>query len=120
VDFAADHGRDVFAVPGPATAPNSAGCNRLIREGARLVRSADDILEDLDILRSQQQVVVQQSLPLDDDERRLLAVLTSQPQHIDDLAELSDTTVAEVSGRLMLLELKGLARNVGAQHYARD
>jgi DNA processing protein len=120
VDFAADHGRDVFAVPGLATAPNSAGCNRLIREGARLVRSADDILEDLDIRRSQQQVVVQQSLPLDDDERRLLAVLTSHPQHIDDLAELSDSTVAEVSGRLMLLELKGLARNAGAQHYARD
>jgi DNA processing protein len=120
VDFAADQGRDVFAVPGPVLAENSAGCNRLIREGARLVRSADDILEDLQLRRDhRREAVTQQSLPLSEDERRLLAVLTLQPQHIDDLAELSDSTVAEISGRLMMLELQGLVRNAGAQHYAR-
>lgn len=119
VDFAADQGRDVFAVPGPVNAPNSAGTNRIIREGARLVRSADDVLEDLQIHRSAADMVTQQALPLDDDERRLLAVLTAIPQHIDDLAALSDSTVAETSGRLMMLELQGLVRNTGAQHYAR-
>lgn len=119
VDFAADQGRDVFAVPGPATAPNSSGTNRLIREGARLVRTADDVLEDLQIKRNAADVALQQALPLDEDERRLLAVLTSLPQHIDDLAALSDSTVAEISGRLMMLELQGLVRNTGAQHYAR-
>lgn len=119
VDFAADHGRDVFAVPGPATAPNSAGTNRIIREGARLVRSADDVLEDLQIRRSASEVATQQVLPLDEHERRLLAVLTAVPQHIDDIAALADSTVADVSGRLMMLELQGLVRNTGAQHYAR-
>ncbi len=119
VDFAADQGRDVFAVPGPVSAPNSTGTNRLIREGARLVRSADDVLEDLQIRRNPEQVAMQQALPLDEDERRLLAVLTSVPQHIDDIAALSDSTVADVAGRLMMLELQGLVRNTGAQHYAR-
>ncbi len=119
VDFAADQGRDVFAVPGPVSASNSTGTNRLIREGARLVRSADDVLEDLQIRRNPEQVAMQQALPLDEGERRLLAVLTTVPQHIDDIAALSDSTVAEVSGRLMMLELQGLVRNSGAQHYAR-
>lgn len=120
VDFAADHGRDVFAVPGPANAANSSGCNRLIRDGARLVRSGDDILEDLQIMRQSQVVAAQQALPLSDDDRRLLAVLSAQPQHIDDIAMLCDSSVSDVSGRLMMLELQGLVRNAGAQHYARS
>lgn len=119
VDFAADHGRDVFALPGPATAANSAGCNRIIREGARLVRSADDILEDLQINRRHETAAIQQALPMSEDDRRLLAVVSSEPQHIDDLALLSDTSVADVSARLLMLELQGLVRNAGAQHYTR-
>jgi DNA processing protein len=47
VTHAADQGREVYAVPGPVDSPASAGCLELIRKGARLVRSADDILEDL-------------------------------------------------------------------------
>lgn len=119
VDFAADHGRDVFAVPGQATAANSSGCNRLIRDGARLVRSGQDVLEDLQIMRAHEISVTQQTLPMGEEDRRLLAILTSEPQHIDDLALLSDSTVSAVSGRLMMLELQGLVRNAGAQHYAR-
>lgn len=119
VDFAADHGRDVFAVPGPINSPNSNGCNRLLREGARLVRSADDILEDLHISRAGEPMPVQSSLPVSEEDRRLLSVMTAAPQHIDDLAALNDSPVTEVSSRLMMLELQGLVRNVGAQHYAR-
>lgn len=119
VDFAADHGRDVFAVPGQANAANSHGFNRLIRDGARLVRSAEDILDDLQIMRKREMVAAQQSLPVSEEDRRLLAVITAEPQHIDDLALLCDSTASEVSGRLMLLELQGMARNAGAQHYAR-
>src|SRR5690606_8137026 len=49
VDFAAEQGRDAFAVPGPVHASSSAGCLRILREGATLVRSAEDVLEDLHI-----------------------------------------------------------------------
>src|SRR5690606_29985128 len=75
VDFAADQGRDIFALPGQANAANSSGTNRLIRDGARLVRSADDILEDLQIHQTGRTDAIQQALPLSDDDRRLLAVL---------------------------------------------
>jgi DNA processing protein len=118
VDFAADQGRDVFAVPGHVTAPNSAGCNRIIRDGARIVRTAEDILEDLR-LGSAVPDPVQQPLLIDERDRRLIAVLTGDPQHIDDIAALVNLTVSQVSVQLMTLELQGLVRNVGAQNYVR-
>lgn len=120
VDFAADQGRDVFAVPGPALAASSVGTNRLIRDGARLVRSADDVLEDLQLRRQDWvEEPVQQPLVLNEDERRLLAVLTGDPQHIDDIAERCTMSLPGVSALLVTLELQGQVRNVGAQHYVR-
>ena len=119
VDFAADQGRDVFAVPGMATSSTSAGCNRILRDGARLVRNADDVLEDLRLRTQVGPVEVQQPLVLDDDERRILNVLTSQPRHIDDVVEASGMVLPQVSGVLLTLELQQLVRNVGAQYYVR-
>lgn len=119
VDFAADQGRDVFVVPGSVLSAKSDGCNRLLRDGARPIRGAEDVLEDLNLARRQEQVAVQQALPLDDDERRLLAVLTAEPQHIDDLAAAANLPIAQAGALLLTLELKGNVRNVGAQHYAR-
>lgn len=119
VDFAADQGRDVFAVPGGVLTPSSAGCLRLLRDGARLVTSADDVLEDLNLGRRREQVAVQHVLPLDEDERRLVALLGGEPQHIDELAAAADRPVAEIGALLMTMELKGLVRDAGAQHYAR-
>ncbi len=119
VDFAADQGRDVFAVPGMTTSSTSAGCNRILRDGARLVRNADDVLEDLRLRSQSQPVEVQQPLVLDDDERRVLNVLTSEPSHIDDVAESCGMALPQVSGVLLTLELQQLIRNVGAQYYVR-
>jgi DNA processing protein len=118
VDFAADQGRDVFAVPGNVGAANSVGCNRLLRDGGRIVRSAEDILEDLRIGAPLPEPV-QQQLVLNEGDRRLLAVMSGEPQHIDDLAERTNLTVTEVSVQLMTLELQGVVRNSGAQHYIR-
>lgn len=120
VDFAADQGREVFAVPGPVTAVNSSGCNRILREGARLVRSAEDVLEDLQIHRLHEPPApVQRSLPMSPEDERLLAVMSAVPRHIDEIAALCDAPVVEISTRLMLLELKGVVRNTGSQFYAR-
>ena len=120
VDFAADQGRDVFAVPGPVGAMRSAGCNRLLRDGARLVRSADDILSDLQFARTPTEVAVQQALPLGESERRILAVLTAEPQHIDEICELAALSSHETGAHLLTMELQGLVRNSGAQHYIRS
>lgn len=118
VDFAADQGRDVFAVPGNVNSSNSIGCNRLLRDGARIVRSAEDILEDLRIGSPASQPV-QRQMPLNEDDRRLLAVMTGEPQHIDDIAERANLSVSQVSVQLLTLELQGAVRNAGAQHYLR-
>ena len=118
VDFAADQGRDVFAVPGPVTSAASAGCNTLLRDGARPARSAADVLEDLR-LQGGPPEAIQPALPLDDDERRILAVLTGEPQHIDDVVELTGLSLPRVSAVLLTLELQQMVRNAGAQHYTR-
>ena len=118
-DFAADQGRDVFAVPGSILAAASAGCHRLLRDGARPVTGADDVLADLNLDGRRPEIATQQPLPLDDNERRLHALLTTEPQHIDELTAAANTTIAEVSALLTMMEIKGLVRNLGAQHYAR-
>jgi len=69
-DFAADQGRDVFVVPGSVLSAASAGCHRLLRDGARPVTCADDVLEDLNLGRRKAQVATQQSLPMDENERK--------------------------------------------------
>ncbi len=106
-------------VPGNVLSAASAGCNRLLRDGARPVRDADDVLEDLNLGRRQEQQAVQQALPIDEDERRLLALLTADPQHIDKLAAAANQAISQVGALLLTMELKGLVRNAGAQHYAR-
>ncbi|MER3486593.1 MAG: DNA-protecting protein DprA, partial [Chloroflexota bacterium] len=69
-DFAADQGREVFVVPGSVLSHATQGSNRLLRDGARVVLSAEDVLEDLQLLRRREQTAVQQALPMTDDERR--------------------------------------------------
>jgi DNA processing protein len=118
-DFAADQGREVFVVPGSVLGSASAGCNRLLRDGARPVTCAADILEDLNLGRAREQSAVQQSLPMTDDERRVLALVTAEPQHIDELAAAGNLAITHASALLAMMELKGLVRNVGAQHYVR-
>lgn len=120
VDFAADQGRDVFAVPGSVASAASAGCLRILRDGARLVRDADDILEDLRLGEAPRQLAFQSVGDLDETSRRVLSVLTGEPRHIDEIAALADVDIGELSSLLMTLELGGTVRNVGAQYYARS
>jgi DNA processing protein len=117
--FALDQGREVMAVPGMALSESCAGSNRLLRDGARAVMSARDILEDLNLGNVDLTKPVQQSFPMTDVERRVFALLTAQPQHIDEIAAAVNLGIAEVSPLLAMMELKGAVRNAGAQHYTR-
>jgi len=119
VDFAADQGRDVCAVPGPIGASKSAGCNRLIRDGAFLVRSAQDVLDDLGIGKTPEQLAVQQALPLGEPERIVLGVMSGEPRHIDDICDAANLPVFQVTSVLTMLELQGLVKDAGAGHYVR-
>ncbi|HMO58532.1 MAG TPA: DNA-processing protein DprA [Roseiflexaceae bacterium] len=117
VDYALDQGRDVFAVPGSIFSPKSNGPNQLIRNGAALVSSAADILDALDLTRSTSQREIQTALPDGPVEAGILALLSHEPRHIDELRRMLDTPVAEVSAALTLLELKGLVRQHAAMQY---
>ena len=119
VDFAADQGRDVFAVPGSVLSPASAGCNRILRDGARPVRSAEDVLEDLRLGEAPQQLPLESPASLDEDSRRVLSTLTTEALHIDEIGAVAGIPIASLSALLMTLELRGFVRNVGAQYYAR-
>ncbi len=118
-DFAADQGREVFVVPGNVLSSASEGSNRLLRDGARAVTSAADILDDLELGRRREQIAIQTAFPVSDAERRILALLTAEPQHIDEIIVAANLTISEGAALLTQMELQGFVRNLGAQHYAR-
>ncbi|MFN8483069.1 MAG: DNA-processing protein DprA [Anaerolineae bacterium] len=115
--MAAEQGRDVFAVPGRITEARSAGANALIQNGAKLVTSVRDIVEELNLRTVVEQRTVQLALPEDETERALIAFLSADPVHIDELRRAADLPMPVVSATLALLEVKGLVRQVGGMNY---
>lgn len=118
--FALDQGRDVYAVPGSALSKQSEGCHDLIRAGAMLVTSADHILEELNVTASQSAVQSRLVLPESPAEERLLACIGAEPRHINEISRDTGIPIHEVNGTLLTMELKGLIRQSGAQHYIRS
>jgi len=117
--FAAEQGRDVFAVPGSIFSLRSQGTNELIRQGATPAVSADDILEALDFTTREAQREASAAIPETLAEAALLAGLEAEPRHADELGREVGLAAAEVAATFAVLELKGLARHVGGMWYVR-
>ena len=121
--LALDEGREVFAIPGRVDSVKSAGTHRLLQEGAKLVGSVDDILDELGWQlgrREDASTPTPQSAPavtLDPEERMVLALLDVYPKHIDSLITQARLGAATVNGVLMRLELHGLIEALPGQHY---
>jgi len=115
--FAAEQGREVFAVPGPIFNRPSEGTNRLIQEGAKAVTCVQDILEELDLTRVAEHQQAREVLPTSELEERILACLAETPLHVDDIVRRTRLDTAEVMSTLTLMELKGLVRQVGHMEY---
>ncbi len=118
-DFAADQGREVFAVPGSIFTRSSQGANRLVRDGATPVLSASDVLEALNLMSVAQQVEAQMLFPTDETEARLFEQLAAEPLHVDEVSRAAELPIATVTSTLALMELKGLVRQVGGMSYVR-
>jgi DNA processing protein len=116
-DFAAEQGRDVFAVPGSILARGCVGTNRLIRDGAGVILSAEDILEELNLTMVAEQAEARQVLPADETEAALLGHLSGEPTHVDELQQRMGLPIAQVTSTLALMELKGMVRQVGGMKY---
>lgn len=118
--YAAEQGRDVFAVPGSILHPGSAGCNALIQQGAIPLLSSQDILSHLNLEQTVAQQAARAVIDADPQEARLLDFLTREPRHMDDIVRDSAMPAPEVAGLLTMMELKGLVRQVGATSYVRS
>jgi DNA processing protein len=116
-DYAAEQGRDVFAVPGSILMRGSAGTNALIQEGAKAVLCPEDILEELNLTMVAEQAEARQVLPTDETEAALLEHLSSEPTHVDELQQQVGLPISQVTSTLALMELKGMVRQVGGMKY---
>lgn len=116
-DYAAEQGREVFAVPGNVFTHGSAGTNALIQEGAKLVLKPEDILEELNLTMVIEQTEARQVLPADETEASLLTYLSAEPTHVDELRQQVNLPIAQVTSTLALMELKGMVRQVSGMKY---
>lgn len=123
---ASDQGREVFAVPGSIHSPLARGCHRLIRDGAKLVETTQDVLEELApqlraLLAETEDAEPALSVAprLDPEYRRLLDCLDYAPTAVDTLVDRSGLTAGEVSSMLLLLELEGYVAPSAGGFYVR-
>jgi DNA processing protein len=120
---AVEQNREVFAIPGSILSPASQGTNRLIQEGAKLVRNYTDILQELNLTIVLQQAEIKEFSPAEHSgaecsiESAILKQLSFEPSHIDEICRRSGLAMPEVSSTLAMLELKGIARQVGGMNY---
>jgi DNA processing protein len=115
--YAADYGREVFAVPGSVLSDSSRGCNRLIANGAHPAVSPEEFLCALDGKNSEPSIQMRMAIPESPVEAKILKALSSEPVHIDLLKAKVGLPVEEVSGALAMMELKGMVRPVGGMQY---
>jgi DNA processing protein len=136
VTYALEQGKEVFAVPGPIGSPMSEGTNQLLKEGARVVTSAADILEELrGVGRAQppaarkpvpavptvpeESVPVEAPADLSPEEAQVHAALGAEPLHVDEVAAATGLAPGTVLAALLGLELRGAAEGLPGKRYRR-
>jgi len=130
VEHALDLGRDVYAVPGALDAPQSRGCNMLIRQGAQVITSPEEFGRDLGLVcgtssdfraASGSSSVAREVVPagLDDEERRVWLALSERSLGIDDLASGADLQSARVLAALTILQVGGLVVQESGMRFRR-
>ena len=125
--LAAEQGREVFSIPGSIHNPTSRGCHALIRQGAKLVESVDDILEEFEWLQNDGRTFdsgplfdAPPVLGLDGNSMKLLDKMGFEAVSVDALVEQSQLTSEEVSSILLSLELRGLVASAPGGLYTKQ
>lgn len=115
---ALEYNREVFAVPGSIFSFNSEGANNLIKMGASIVTNADDVLAELNIQKKNSEVEVQKIIPGSPEEAVIINLLDKEKSiHVDKIAKTSKLDIAKVIQTLIMMEMKGKVRNLGANQY---
>lgn len=114
---ALEQNREVFAVPGTIFSSTSQGTNKLIKQGGQLVASANDIMEALDLIQITSYIDSKQIMPETKEEELVLAHLTHEPAHIDELVRETKLDTATINSTLTIMEMKGMIKNLGGMQY---
>jgi len=112
---ALDNNREVFCVPHQIFSLNAVGGHQLIKAGAKLVDTPEDILEEFNISRPEQAAKL---VELKDDEEKIYKLLQAEPRHINEIIKLSALQSTQVNAILSNLELKDLIKNMGNMIYS--
>ncbi|MFH1359914.1 MAG: DNA-processing protein DprA [Candidatus Omnitrophota bacterium] len=128
-DFALEQGKEVFAVPGKIDSPNSRGVHSLIKQGAKLVASVDDIIEELkpqfkDFLSQKKKPsdssgASHQEAKLSDDEKQVFSCINSRAIQINELADQCRFSIARTMAVVLQLELKHLIKQLPGKLFVR-
>jgi DNA processing protein len=128
--LAMEFGREVFGVPGNATQEVSFAPNQLIKQGAKLVTSAEDVIEELptpvraalvqaEVVGSEERNSLMEN-GLTSTEKRIYAILSAEePRHIDDLVENTGLNSSDVLANLFNLEMKGIVRQLPGKQFSK-
>ncbi len=133
-DFALDQGREVFSVPGKISSATSGGTNELIKDGAKLIQTADDILEELRLheikplsgedknlrdikISNKTRAYIYNSLT--EDERKVYKTLSDEPLYIDEVIKDSGAGIGKISKILLSLEMKKLIKELPGKQFIR-
>lgn len=123
-NLALEQGREVFAVPGRIDSSKSEGAHRLLQEGAKLVHTVEDIIEELyfapvstDAVSVERDSGLEERVALTGDEKELFSFLDVYPQTIDEITRKSSMAVQKVNELLLMLELKGAVESLAGGQY---
>lgn len=123
VNFALEQGREVFAVPGSIYSENSKGCHALLRQGAKLVSSLDDIIDEFQFILPKKAPETAESpfpeVALSLMQQKIWNELEAEPLHLDQLSLQLQLPVGLVSAELLQLELMGLALGLTGGYYTK-
>ena len=119
-DMALEQGKDVYALPGPLTSSMSQGCHRLIRQGAGILISPEDLLIELGInIVNQGQIIDKNEKVLESTENMVYSCLGLFPKGMSQLLEETGLNVQELLEQLITLEMKGYVKEISKNYYVK-
>ncbi|NMB41132.1 MAG: DNA-protecting protein DprA [Firmicutes bacterium] len=135
-DFALEHGREVFAVPGSIASPYSKGCHRLLKEGAKLVEKVEDVIEEITLPFTSKPLSLEgnnktghipkgessyeKQLQLKPEEGTLLKCIPYEPLSLEEIVSLSKIPLPLANTLLLELELKGIIKQLPGKYFVRN
>ncbi len=113
--LALEQNREVFAIPGSIFSKNSIGANNLIKSGAKMVTSIDDILEELNLAYLKSEKEKNEKEILNPEEKLIFSIVEKEPIHIDKICEIAKMPASRALSIVSMLEIRGIIKNIGGK-----